>query len=89
MKYTINLMGGQKIAIEEKEFQMVLEAGKGLVFLESIKGLINLSSVVCIIPDNVNEEGKMIERSNYTFEELEKLTKETQQKSDYNWYNNK
>ena len=54
MQYTIKMMSKTEINITENEYQKLISSkATGLVFIESIKGTINLNSVESILPENI------------------------------------
>lgn len=59
MKYQIKMMSGDKYLITEEEFKKFSTLKeKGLVFIPSVGGLINISSIETVIAEN------MIDKSN-------------------------
>lgn len=54
MKYRIKMMSKDEIFITQEEYQKILTSkAKGLVFIESLKGTVNLSSVETILPEEL------------------------------------
>jgi len=72
-KYIVALMGGQKLYITEKEFKN-LEEKTGVVFVPSIGGLLNMNSIVYVLPMD-----SWILRMNQTAGRLKDGTKVTKQ----------
>ena len=59
MKYELKMMGGNKFTITEEDKKAIV--GKnGLVFVPSLGGLINISSISSILPDNIIEKTEVI-----------------------------
>ncbi len=54
MKYIIRMMSKTEVSITEEEYQKIISSkASGLVFIESLKGTINLNSVESILPENL------------------------------------
>lgn len=53
MKYRIKMMSKDEVFITEEEYQRLLSSkATGLVFIESLKGTVNLNSVETILPED-------------------------------------
>jgi len=54
MRYIIKTMSKTEVFITEEEYQRLISSkATGLVFIESIKGTVNLNSVEFILPENL------------------------------------
>jgi len=54
--YIIKMMSKDKIEITQEEYQKIISTqAKGLIFLERLKGSINLNSVESILPEDLVE----------------------------------
>jgi len=54
MRYRIKMMSKDEIFITEEEYQKILKSKTdGLIFIESIRGMINMRSVETILPENI------------------------------------
>lgn len=54
MHYIIKMMSKAEVFITEEEYQrLIASKASGLVFIESLKGTINLNSVEFILPENL------------------------------------
>lgn len=62
MKYRIKMMSKDEIFISEEEYQkIILSKATGLIFIERLKGSINLNSVETILPENLVPKKEIIE----------------------------
>lgn len=54
MRYIIKMMSKAEVFITEEEYKRLISSkASGLVFIESLKGTINLNSVEFILPENL------------------------------------
>lgn len=54
MRYIIKTMSKTEVFITEEEYQKIISSkASGLIFIESLKGTINLNSVEFILPENL------------------------------------
>lgn len=54
MRYRIKMMSKDELYITEQDYQKLIKSGaEGLVFIESLKGTINMRSVETILPENI------------------------------------
>lgn len=53
MKYRIKMMSKDELYITESEYQRIISSkAEGLIFIESLKGTVNLRSVETILPED-------------------------------------
>jgi hypothetical protein len=63
MKYVIKMMSKTEVTISEEEYQKIIASkASGLVFIESLKGTINLNSVESILPENLVKKDMSVGR---------------------------
>jgi hypothetical protein len=57
MKYRIKMMSKDELYLTEEEYQKIISSkASGLVFIERLRGSINLNSVETILPENLVSE---------------------------------
>jgi len=62
MRYRIKLMSKDEVYITEEEYQKIISSkATGLIFIESLKGTINLNSVETILPEDQVPEKEITE----------------------------
>ena len=60
MRYQVKMSGGEKYFITEEEAQKIASnEAKGLVFVPSIKGFINLSFMISAVPENLIDKSSL------------------------------
>ena len=56
-KYIIKMMSKTEVKISQEEYQKIIASkASGLIFIESLKGTVNLNSVESILPEDLVEK---------------------------------